>query len=107
MSDIIQTVGSSDFDTVTQSGVVLVDFFATWCRPCQMQKPILEQIVPLFGGRAKIIKVDTDQAQDIAVRFGIQSIPTLILLKNGQQVAQFVGLQQAETLKAALEKALG
>ena len=107
MSDLIQTIGSNDFDAATQSGVVLVDFFATWCRPCRMQLPILEQIAPEFEGRVKIVKVDTDQAQDLAVRFGVQSIPTLVLLKNGQKVAQFVGLQQMETLKTTLESALG
>ena len=107
MSELIQIVGSNDFDAATQSGVVLVDFFATWCRPCKMLLPILEQIAPDFEGRAKIVKVDTDQAQDIAVRFGIQSIPTLILLKDGTKVAQFVGLQQPEVLKEAIEKALG
>ena len=107
MSDLIQVVGSNDFDAATQSGVVLVDFFATWCRPCRMQLPILEQIAPEFEGRAKIIKVDTDQSQDVAVRFGVQSIPTLVLLKNGQKVSQFVGLQQAEVLKTALANALG
>ena len=107
MSELIQVVGSNDFDAATQSGVVLVDFFATWCRPCKMQLPILEQIAPEFEGRAKIVKIDTDQAQDIAVRFGIQSIPTLILLNNGTKIAQFVGLQQPETLKEALKKALG
>ena len=107
MSDLIQVVGADDFDTETQSGVVLVDFFATWCRPCRMQLPILEQIAPDFLGKAKFIKVDTDHAQNIAVRFGVNSIPTLVILKNGEKVDQFVGLQQAETLKSALEKALG
>jgi thioredoxin 1 len=72
-----------------------------------MQLPILEQIAPEFEGRAKIIKVDTDQSQDVAVRFGVQSIPTLVLLKNGQKIAQFVGLQQMGILKTALENAIG
>ena len=106
MSDMIEVVGSNDFDAVTQSGVVLVDFFATWCRPCVMQSPILEKIAPEFSGKAKIIKVDTDKSQDIALRFGVSSIPTLVLLKNGEKVSQFVGLQQADTLKSALEKAI-
>ena len=106
MSDLVQIVGSDGFNAATQSGVVLVDFFATWCGPCRMQTPILEQIAPQFEGRAKIIKVDTDKAQDIAVRFGIQSIPTLVLFKNGEKVEQFVGIQQAGTLTTALEKAL-
>jgi len=107
MSDLIQVVEADDFATVTQSGVVLVDFFAVWCRPCRMQLPILEQLAPDFEGRAKIIKVDTDRAQSVAVRFGVQSIPTLIVLKDGEKVAQFVGVQQAETLRAALEKVIG
>jgi len=107
MSDLIPIIGANEFDAETQSGLVLVDFFATWCGPCRRQVPILEQIAPEFEGRAKIIKVDTDLAQDVAVRFGIQSIPTLVLLKEGKTVTQFVGLQQAETLRDALEKALG
>jgi len=106
MSDLVQEVGADDFDTVTQSGVVLVDFFAVWCGPCRRQAPILEQIAPEFEGRVKIIKVDTDKAQDIAVRFGIQSIPTLVLLKDGKKVEQFLGVQQAAALTAALEKTL-
>ena len=106
MSDI-QVVGSDNFDAATQSGVVLVDFFATWCGPCRRQMPILEQIAPEFEGRAKIIKVDTDQAQDVAVRFDVQNIPTLVILKDGIKVARFVSVQQAETLKAALEEAIG
>ena len=106
MSDLIPIVGGNEFDAATQSGLVLVDFFATWCRPCRMQLPILEQIAPDFEGRVKIIKVDTDQAQDVAVRFGIQSIPTLVLLKDGKTFTKFVGLQQAATLKSALKAAL-
>ena len=107
MSDLIQVVGTNDFETATKSGVVLVDFFAAWCRPCRMQLPILEQLAPDFEGRAKFIKVDTDQAQSVAVKFGIQSIPTLVILKDGVKVAQFVGMQQAETLRTALGAALG
>jgi len=106
MSDLIPVVGSDDFGAATSSGVVLVDFFAAWCRPCRMQLPILEQIAPDFEGRVQFIKVDTDHAQDIAIRFGIQSIPTLVILKNGEKVVQFSGVQQAETLRTALEKAI-
>ena len=106
MEDIVKVIGSDDFAAVTQSGVVLVDFFAVWCRPCRMQLPILEQMSRDFEGKAKIFKVDTDKSQDIAVQYGIQSIPTLIILKDGEIIKQFVGLQQAETLKAALENAI-
>ena len=107
MSDLVQTVEADGFAGATQSGVVLVDFFAPWCRPCRLQTPILEQVAQDFSGKAKVVKVDTDRAQDVAARFGVESIPTLVILKNGEKIDQFVGVQQAETLKAALEKALG
>ena len=106
MSDLIPVVGTNDFGAATSSGVVLVDFFAAWCRPCRMQLPILEQLAPDFEGRVKFIKVDTDHAQDVAARFGIQSIPTLVILKDGETFAQFSGLQQAETLRSTLKKAI-
>ena len=107
MSDLIQVVGEKDFEAITESGVVLVDFYADYCRPCRMQLPILEQIAPDFEGKVKIIKVDTAQTPSIASRFGIQHIPTLVLLKDGKKIAQFVGIQQADTLKPALEQAIG
>ena len=107
MSDLIPVVEAGDFETVTKTGVVLVDFFAAWCGPCRMQLPILERIVPDFEGKVKFIKVDTDRAQNIAVQFGVQSIPTLVILKDGSKAVQFVGVQQAEAIKAALEKVLG
>ena len=107
MEDLVQIVESDNFVAVTQSGVVLVDFFATWCRPCRMQSAILEQIAPDFAGRAKIIKVNTDRSQDIAGKYGVQSIPTLVILKNGEKIGQFIGVQQVETLNVALEKAIG
>ena len=107
MSDTIQVVGSTDFDAAIQTGVVLVDFYAEWCGPCRRLVPTLEQVAADFEGRAKIIKVNTDKAQDIAVRFGIQSIPTLIIFKNGEKVALYNGVQSPEVLKAALEGAIG
>ena len=106
MGDFIRAVGAGDFEAAIKSGVVLVDFFAVWCRPCRMQLPILEQLAPEFEGKVQFIKVDTDHAQDIAIQFGVQSIPMLFILKEGTKVAQFVGVQQAETLRAALKKAI-
>ena len=103
MSDLIQIVGSADFDAAIQTGVVLVDFYADWCGPCRRLVPTLEQVAADFEGRAKIIKVDTDKAQDIALRFGIQSIPTLIIFKNGEKIALYNGVQSADVLKTALE----
>ncbi len=100
MSALVQEITSeTEFDAVTQSGVVLVDFFATWCGPCKMQVPILEQVATAVEGKATIIKADTDKLSALAAKFDVSSIPTLILLKNGRVVGQMVGLQQAEDLK--------
>ena len=104
MSAGILELTESNFAAETKSGLVLVDFWAPWCGPCRMQGPILEQIVGKVAG-AKIAKLNVDDAPALAAKFGVQSIPTLIVLKNGQIAKQFVGVQQAATLVAALEAA--
>ncbi len=99
---------AENFDATIASGVTLVDFWATWCGPCQMQTPILEQqVVPAVAGRAKVGKVNVDEARDLAVRYGIKSIPALFVFKDGQVVQQFVGLQRGDALVKALEAAAG
>jgi thioredoxin 1 len=106
MSEHVSIIGSeAEFNTTIQSGVVLVDFFATWCGPCRMQGPILEEFAAEIGNTAKIIKVDADQFQSLAVKYDISSIPTMILFKDGQIINRLVGLQQATNLKTALENA--
>ena len=92
------------FKDFIASGLALVDFWAPWCGPCRMQGPILEQVVGKVAG-AKIAKVNVDEAGALAAQFGVQSIPTLVVLKEGKVVKQFVGVQQAPTLIAALEAA--
>ena len=104
MSAGILELNDSNFAAEIQSGIVLVDFWAPWCGPCRMQTPILEQVVGKVEG-AKIAKVNVDDAGSVAAKFGVQSIPTLIVFKDGKPVKQFVGVQQAPTLIAALEAA--
>ena len=104
MSAGIIELTDSNFAAETQSGTVLVDFWAPWCGPCRMQGPILEQVVGKVEG-AKIAKLNVDDAGATAAKFGVQSIPTLLVLKDGKPVKQFVGVQQAATLIAALEAA--
>ena len=106
MSELIKEITSeTEFSAAIRSGAVLVDFFAPWCGPCKMQGPILEQVAADMGGKATIIKVDTDKNGDLAQKFEVSSIPTLILFKDGQAIDRLVGLQQAATLKTALENA--
>ena len=108
MSENIANLTPDTFKTAIANGTVLIDLWAPWCGPCKMQTPILEQqVVPVMAGRAKICKVNVDEAKELAVRFGVKSIPAIFILKDGQVVQQFVGLQRGDALVAALEAALG
>ena len=90
------------FDATVKQGAVLVDFWAPWCGPCRMQGPILAEVAEQVAGTATVAKVNVDDAPAIAARFGVRSIPTLIVFRDGEVVKQFVGVQQAPVLVAAL-----
>ena len=98
----ISHLSTADFDAVTSAGLVLVDFWATWCGPCRMQAPILEKLDAELGGSVKICKVDVDEEPALAQRFGVMSIPTLVAMKDGKVLATRVGVQSADALKAML-----
>jgi thioredoxin 1 len=105
MSGKINELDSAEnFAAFTQNGVVLVDFFATWCAPCRGQLPILNAIAEQLANKVTFLKVDVDNFQTIAQQFGVSSIPTLIVFKNGQVVKSFTGVQQEKTLVAALNE---
>jgi thioredoxin 1 len=82
---------AANFDATVAEGVTMVDFWAPWCGPCRMIAPVVEELAEEFDGKAKIVKVNTDEEQDIAVKFGIRSIPTIIFFKDGEVVEQMVG----------------
>lgn len=82
---------------------VLVDFFATWCGPCKMMHPILEELKQSIGDRATIIKIDVDEAQEFAVQYGVRAVPTLAIFKRGQLVWREAGVHSAQQLIQALE----
>lgn len=83
---------------------VLVDFFATWCGPCKMMHPILEELKQSVGDKATIIKVDVDQAQDFAAQYGVRAVPTLAIFKQGQLVWKEAGVHSAQQLQQVLEQ---
>lgn len=85
---------------------VLVDFWAAWCGPCRLIAPVIEQLAAELAGKCAVGKLDVDQNQRTAARFGVQSIPTLLILKNGKEIERLVGAQSKEAILSRLQKHL-
>ncbi len=96
---------SENFDTqvLDSKKTVLVDFFADWCGPCKMMAPVVEKLAEEYEGKAVVGKLNVDDSSDIAARYGVMSIPTLIVFKNGQILDKFVGITSRQDLEKALE----
>ena len=97
-------VNDNNFKNEIKEGVVLVDFWAEWCGPCQMMLPILEEVSTDMEGKAKVCKLNVDEAPQTAGEYRVMSIPTLIVFKDGEPVETLVWVQQADALKSTLEK---
>lgn len=97
---------SADFASTIASGVTLVDMYADWCGPCQRIAPIVEELAHEYEGKANICKLDVDASGDIAQQFGVMSIPTILIFKDGQLVDKTVGLSDKESLVGLLSKHL-
>ncbi len=97
---------SANFEATVGSGVAVVDFWAPWCGPCRMVAPIIEELAEEYDGKAKVCKVNTDEEQDLAVKFGIRSIPTILFLKDGKVVDQMVGAAAKQTFKQKIDALL-
>ena len=92
------------FDEKTNNGVTFTDFWATWCGPCRMQSPVIEQLAEEMGDKVFFSKVDVDANQETAAKFGIMSIPTMLIKKDGQVVDTIVGYHTKEQLQNKLEE---
>ena len=99
---------SSNFDSVlaTKNTPVMVDFWAAWCGPCRMVAPVIEQVAEEYEGRAIVGKLDVDECGDLAMRYGVMSIPTVMVFVNGQPVAKQIGAAPKATYAAMLDQAL-
>ncbi len=99
----VQHLTKDNFDSVIASGRTLVDFWATWCGPCRMLAPTIEALGEKYAGQANICKVDVDEQPELAQRFGVMSIPTLIAFQDGQPVGKLVGVRPQAELEALLK----
>lgn len=98
----ISNVTDQTFAAETSSGLVLADFWAPWCGPCKMIAPVLEELDTEMGDKLKIVKLDVDENQETAAKFGVMSIPTLLVFKDGEVVDKVVGFQPKEALAERL-----
>jgi len=98
---------SFESEVMNSETPVLVDFWASWCMPCRMLAPVVDQIAAEFAGKVKVVKVDVDSNQALAVKFGVRGIPTLLVLKNGQALDRMVGVQPKATIASKLNSAIG
>ena len=102
----IERSSHTDFENTIKSGVTLIDFNAPWCTPCRALDPLITELEKAYKHKATVLKVNIDEHREIAVNLGIQSIPTIIIFKEGREEKRFIGLQPAETLHKALEEAV-
>ncbi|KRK40247.1 thioredoxin [Loigolactobacillus bifermentans] len=101
---MVEAITDQNFQDVTGKGVVLTDFWATWCGPCRMQSPVVEQLADEYDGEVKFTKMDVDENPETAQGFGIMSIPTLMIKKDGEVVETLVGYHSKEQLDKILQQ---
>jgi len=96
-----------NFETTVNEGVSLVDFWAPWCGPCRMIAPVIEELAEDFDGKANICKVNTDEQQEIAVKYGIRSIPAILFFKDGEVVDQIIGAASKDAFADKINTIIG
>lgn len=103
---MVTEISDQTFNQETDKGLVITDFSATWCPPCQMLKPVINNLAEQYDGKVKFTSMDVDENQQVPAAFGIQGIPTLVVKKDGKVIDQLVGFRPEPLLKAQLEKYL-
>ncbi|WP_447972845.1 thioredoxin [Nitrospira sp. Kam-Ns4a] len=98
--------GSWDAEVIKAPGLVMVDFWAVWCGPCQMVAPIIEELASEYDGKLRVLKLNTDENPEIAGRYQVMSIPTILFFKNGQPVEKLVGARPKRQFKEVIESLL-
>lgn len=94
---------NGEFEEFIKEGLVLIDFFADWCMPCVMMGPIVDEIGEKFKGKIKVGKVNVEDNQELAVKFGVSSIPNFVLFKDGKKIEQFIGGMSADDFEEKLK----
>lgn len=97
---------NEEFNNIIKEGVTLVDFFASWCGPCKMLAPVLDEVSKEVEGRAKVVKVDVDVLGDLANKYRISSVPTIMIFKDNELIAQTQGFRPKQQLLDALERVI-
>ena len=106
MNDSIKYLNDENFEDEIASGVTLVDFYADWCGPCKMIEPVVRELSLKVEGKAKVAKLDIESAQKSTTNYGVTSIPTMILFKDGSEVNRIVGVKDLDALLEIIDQAL-
>lgn len=106
MAGAVQNLSATTFDTEIGSGAILVDFWAPWCGPCLAIAPVLEELAAENSGRLKVAKVNVDDSPELAARYRVTGIPTLILFKNGEVAERLTGVRPKSAFQTAIDRHL-